>query len=254
MASWALVASGDGRSVAGSVALMVSGRRLVAPQMRTRVAAPAAAVTITRSCSGTDTTHTPVALPSASGSSSCGSEDSSLLQCVSGCISADPSWNTRHTQRPEGAAIRRATGMREARGQTARTRGCPFASFNTIGPCCACPRPGRPVQEKFFLKKAFVYPAATGNSTGDDGLRHVAPIGEAGCGTGGTQRCVRVDSDSDSDRSLRKRRDWAAIYLPARAVGSNPPARARSCPRKGSTKRRHRGPGSGIVTSSCTIL
>jgi hypothetical protein len=29
------------------------------------------------------------------------------------------------------------------------------------------------------------------NTTGDDGLRHVAPIGEAGCGTGGTQWCAR---------------------------------------------------------------
>ena len=27
--------------------------------------------------------------------------------------------------------------------------------------------------------------SATSNSTGDDGLRHVAPIGEAGCGNGG---------------------------------------------------------------------
>ena len=32
---------------------------------------------------------------------------------------------------------------------------------------------------------------ATSNITGDDGLRHVAPIGEAGCGTGGTQWCAR---------------------------------------------------------------
>jgi hypothetical protein len=65
------------------------------------------------------------------------------------------------------------------------------------------------------------------------------------------RRKVAVDSDrSSAARSRRERGGWDALYLPARAVRSDPPARAQSCPRKGSAKRPHRGQGSGIVTLS----